>query len=66
MPTFAPMPRYRFPRRAVGTRISKQICLKYGDLPASVQLKIEQADTEQLEHWVERIFIVESVGVLLE
>lgn len=46
--------------------LSKQIRLKYGEFPSWAAHKIEQADTEQLENWAERILTAESLDVLLE
>ncbi|CCE24462.1 conserved protein of unknown function [Methylotuvimicrobium alcaliphilum 20Z] len=46
--------------------LSKQIRLKYGELPSWAANKIEHADTEQLENWAERILTAESLEALLE
>lgn len=46
--------------------LSKQIQLKYTTLPDWAEQKIQQADIEQLEQWIERIFMADSVETLLE
>jgi len=46
--------------------LTKQIRLKYGELPNWAELKLQQVDTEQLEHWAERIFTAENLESLLE
>ena len=46
--------------------LTKQIRLKYGELPNWAELKLQQADTEQLEHWAERIFTAGNLESLLE
>jgi uncharacterized protein DUF4351 len=46
--------------------VSRLIRLKYGDLPAWAVLKLDQADTNQLEYWAEHILTAESIEALLE
>ena len=46
--------------------VSRLIRVKYGDLPAWAVLKLDQADTAQLEYWAEHILTAESIEALLE
>ena len=46
--------------------VSRLIRLKYGDFPAWAALKLDQADTAQLEYWAEHILTAESIEALLE
>lgn len=44
--------------------VSRLIRLKYGDFPAWAVLKLDQADTAQLEYWAEHILTAESIEAL--
>ncbi|WP_163560293.1 DUF4351 domain-containing protein [Halomonas sp. NO4] len=46
--------------------LAKQMSLKFGDLPAWAQDRIETASTEQLEAWAERILTADSLEALLD
>lgn len=46
--------------------LSKLVRLKYGDLPEWAEGKIQQADTEQLEQWAERILSAETIEQLFD
>ena len=47
-----------------GTRqlLSRQITKKFGQLPADIKLKLEQADEQQILDWSERILTADSIA----
>ncbi len=46
--------------------LSKQIQLKYGNLPLWAEQRIQQANTQQLEQWAEHILTADTLDVLLQ
>ncbi|WP_341327611.1 Rpn family recombination-promoting nuclease/putative transposase [Methylotuvimicrobium sp. KM2] len=53
-------------RKEAAHLLSMQIRLKYGDLPAWAEQRIQQADTRQLEKWAGRIFAADTLDALLQ
>ena len=46
--------------------LTRQITLKFGELPTWAQERLEHATTDQLEAWAERILSAESLEALLK
>lgn len=42
------------------------LCRRFGELPAWVQLRLQQAPSEQLERWGERLLEVDTIEALFE
>lgn len=52
--------------RGEAQTLTKQIQLKFGELPTWVEEKINQADKTQLDQWVERILFVDTLEQLFK
>ncbi|WP_341327612.1 hypothetical protein [Methylotuvimicrobium sp. KM2] len=52
--------------RGEAQTLTKQIQLKFGELPIWVEEKINQADKSQLDQWVERILFVDTLEQLFK
>ncbi len=53
-------------REEAALLLNKLVGLKYGDLPDWAELKLQQASTEELEHWAERILFADNLEQLFD
>ena len=42
--------------------VKRQLRLKFGELPASIEEHVSQASTDQLETWADRVLIARSLA----